>query len=130
MRALERLFIFAIVSIASLLVFKLHEKHAELHKRDGEWSVRKDLQQVVEKEKINVFDTNAPRELRKALSEEKLNNYGARVRSGIEEPNERAETLKYLYLTFGSGDEIDLNEWVFNTEAHPVKVSREFTFPF
>lgn len=89
MRALERLFIFAIVSIASLLVFKLHEKHAELHKRDGEWSVRKDLQQVVEKEKINVFDTNAPRELRKALSEEKLNNYGARVRSGIEEPNER-----------------------------------------
>ena len=63
-------------------------------------------------------------------SEEKLNNYGARVRSGIEEPNERAETLKYLYLTFGSGDEIDLNEWVFNTEAHPVKVSREFTFPF
>ena len=47
MRALERLFIFAIVSIASLLVFNLHEKHAELHKRDGEWSVRKDLQQVV-----------------------------------------------------------------------------------
>ena len=89
MRAIERLFIFAIVSIASLLVFKLHEKHAELHKRDGEWSVRKDLQQVVEKEKINVFDTNAPRELRKALSEEKLNNYGARVRSGIEEPSER-----------------------------------------
>jgi len=89
MRALERLFIFAIVSIASLLVFNLHEKHAELHQRDGEWSVRKDLQQVVEKEKINVFDTNAPRELRKALSEEKLNNYGARVRSGIEEPNER-----------------------------------------
>jgi len=44
MRALERLFIFAIVSIASLLVFNLHEKHAELHKRDGEWSVRKDLQ--------------------------------------------------------------------------------------
>ena len=89
MRALERLFIFAIVSIASLLVFKLHEKHAALHQRAGEWSVRKDLQQQGEKEKINVFDTNAPRELRKALSEEKLNNYGARVRSGIEEPNER-----------------------------------------
>jgi mannosyl-oligosaccharide alpha-1,2-mannosidase len=41
-----------------------------------------------------------------------------------------AETLKYLYLTFGSSDEIDLSEWVFNTEAHPVKVSREFKFPF
>jgi mannosyl-oligosaccharide alpha-1,2-mannosidase len=41
-----------------------------------------------------------------------------------------AETLKYLYLTFGSSDEIDLSEWVFNTEAHPVKVSREFEFSF
>ena len=44
MRALERSFTYAIVSIASLLVFKLHEKHAELHKHEGEWSVRKDLQ--------------------------------------------------------------------------------------
>jgi len=41
-----------------------------------------------------------------------------------------AETLKYLYLTFGSSDEIDLSEWVFNTEAHPMKVSREFAFSF
>ena len=41
-----------------------------------------------------------------------------------------AETLKYLYLTFGSSDEIDLNEWVFNTEAHPIKVSDKFTHPF
>ena len=89
MRALERLFIFAIVSIASLLVFNLHEKHAELHKRDGEWSVRKDLQQVVEKEKNKRVRYECAAELRKALSEEKLNNYGARVRSGIEEPNER-----------------------------------------
>ena len=41
-----------------------------------------------------------------------------------------AETLKYLFLTFGSSDEINLNKWVFNTEAHPVKVSSTFTFPF
>ena len=57
----------------------------------------KDLQQVVEKEKINVFDTNAPRELRKSLSEEKLNKYGARIRSDIEEPNERIiDSLKRI----------------------------------
>lgn len=31
-----------------------------------------------------------------------------------------AETLKYLYLTFT--DDIDLNEWVINTEAHPLKI--------
>lgn len=38
-----------------------------------------------------------------------------------------AETLKYLYLTFGPESEVQLQPdgssgWVFNTEAHPVKV--------
>lgn len=33
-----------------------------------------------------------------------------------------AETLKYLYLIFSSDDLISLNEWVFNTEAHPFPV--------
>ena len=33
-----------------------------------------------------------------------------------------AETLKYLYLMFGNGEEFDLNKWVFNTEAHPLKI--------
>ena len=31
-----------------------------------------------------------------------------------------AETLKYLYLMFD--DKIDLNRWVFNTEAHPLPI--------
>ena len=33
-----------------------------------------------------------------------------------------AETLKYLYLIFSSDDLMPLNEWVFNTEAHPFPV--------
>ena len=33
-----------------------------------------------------------------------------------------AETLKYLYLMFGSNDEISIDEWVFNTEAHPLRI--------
>lgn len=33
-----------------------------------------------------------------------------------------AETLKYLYLMYGSNDEISLDKWVFNTEAHPLRV--------
>ena len=33
-----------------------------------------------------------------------------------------AETLKYLYLMFGSNDEMSLDEWVFNTEAHPLRI--------
>ena len=30
-----------------------------------------------------------------------------------------AETLKYLYLLFSPPSTISLDEWVFNTEAHP-----------
>jgi len=33
-----------------------------------------------------------------------------------------AETLKYLYLLFSDDDLLDLNQWVFNTEAHPLPV--------
>ncbi|PSK44203.1 Mannosyl-oligosaccharide 1,2-alpha-mannosidase IC [Elsinoe australis] len=32
-----------------------------------------------------------------------------------------AETLKYLYLIFSEEDLISLDEWVFNTEAHPFR---------
>lgn len=32
-----------------------------------------------------------------------------------------AETLKYFYLLFSEPDVISLDEWVFNTEAHPFK---------
>eukprot|EP00730_Choanoeca_flexa_P015678 TRINITY_DN7251_c0_g1_i2.p1 TRINITY_DN7251_c0_g1~~TRINITY_DN7251_c0_g1_i2.p1 ORF type:complete len:674 (+),score=200.32 TRINITY_DN7251_c0_g1_i2:273-2294(+) len=33
-----------------------------------------------------------------------------------------AETLKYLYLIFEEDNVIDLDQWVFNTEAHPFPV--------
>ncbi|KAJ7955848.1 alpha-1,2-Mannosidase [Quillaja saponaria] len=33
-----------------------------------------------------------------------------------------AETLKYLYLLFSPPAFISLEEWVFNTEAHPLKI--------
>ncbi|KAK3847350.1 MAG: glycoside hydrolase [Linnemannia gamsii] len=33
-----------------------------------------------------------------------------------------AETLKYLYLLFGSNDVFPLDKYVFNTEAHPLPV--------
>ena len=33
-----------------------------------------------------------------------------------------AETLKYLWLTYAEPDVLPLGEWVFNTEAHPVRV--------
>lgn len=33
-----------------------------------------------------------------------------------------AETLKYLYLTFSDTDLVVLDEFVFNTEGHPLRV--------
>ena len=33
-----------------------------------------------------------------------------------------AETLKYFYLVFGEHDRCSLDEWVFNTEAHPLRI--------
>ncbi|XRA97022.1 mannosyl-oligosaccharide alpha-1,2-mannosidase [Pycnococcus provasolii] len=35
-----------------------------------------------------------------------------------------AETLKYLYLLFSPDDVVPLDEWVFNTEAHPIRIHR------
>jgi hypothetical protein len=32
-----------------------------------------------------------------------------------------SETLKYFYLIFASPHYISLDEWVFNTEAHPFR---------
>ena len=32
-----------------------------------------------------------------------------------------AETLKYFYLIFDEWDVLSLDDWVFNTEAHPFK---------
>ena len=33
-----------------------------------------------------------------------------------------AETLKYLYLLFSNDDLISLDNWVLNTEAHPIPI--------
>jgi mannosyl-oligosaccharide alpha-1,2-mannosidase len=33
-----------------------------------------------------------------------------------------AETMKYIYLTFVEDSVVDLDHWVFNTEAHPFKI--------
>uniref|UniRef100_A0A671K289 alpha-1,2-Mannosidase n=1 Tax=Sinocyclocheilus anshuiensis TaxID=1608454 RepID=A0A671K289_9TELE len=36
-----------------------------------------------------------------------------------------SETLKYLYLLFSDDDLLPLEDWVFNTEAHPLPVIRK-----
>ena len=33
-----------------------------------------------------------------------------------------AETLKYLFLLFSPPDLLSLDKWLFNTEAHPIRL--------
>lgn len=41
-----------------------------------------------------------------------------------------AETLKYLYLIFSNDELISFDQWVFNTEAHPLPIrNRNPAFP-
>ncbi|KAM6965224.1 mannosyl-oligosaccharide 1,2-alpha-mannosidase IA [Aplochiton taeniatus] len=40
-----------------------------------------------------------------------------------------AETLKYLYLLFSDDDHLPFDQWVFNTEAHPLPVIKNEATP-
>ncbi|KAF2641493.1 seven-hairpin glycosidase [Massarina eburnea CBS 473.64] len=35
-----------------------------------------------------------------------------------------SETLKYFYLVFSTPDTVSLDDWVFNTEAHPLRIMK------
>ena len=48
-------------------------------------------------------------------------------KTNIQESFFLAETLKYFYLIFDNPERISLDEWVFNTEAHPLKRGPKFT---
>ncbi len=40
-----------------------------------------------------------------------------------------SETFKYLYLIFGPDEELPLDKWVFNTEAHPLLITPDLSAP-
>ena len=38
------------------------------------------------------------------------------------------QTLKYLFLLFGDGTAYPLDEFVFNTEAHPLRIHPDYAW--
>ena len=40
-----------------------------------------------------------------------------------------SETLKYLYLLFSNPNVVPLDTFVFNTEAHPIRIPRDTLAP-
>lgn len=55
-----------------------------------------------------------------------LEHFGLQVKTGEKDNMMQsfflAETLKYLYLLFSPPSVISFDEWVFNTEAHPLRI--------
>lgn len=41
-----------------------------------------------------------------------------------------AETLKYLYLIFSEDELFSLDDWVFNTEAHPLLIFKDLNYDY
>jgi mannosyl-oligosaccharide alpha-1,2-mannosidase len=52
---------------------------------------------------------------------EQLDREGINIQEDSMESFWMAETLKYFYLIFSEPDIVSLDQWVFNTEAHPFK---------
>jgi len=50
------------------------------------------------------------------------NVYQPVIKDDVQQSFFLAEVLKYLYLIFSPDNVIDLDEWVFNTEAHPLPI--------
>jgi mannosyl-oligosaccharide alpha-1,2-mannosidase len=50
---------------------------------------------------------------------------GGGLKMDIQESLWMAETLKYLYLIFDDTERISLDDWIFITEAHPLKRGRK-----
>ncbi len=47
---------------------------------------------------------------------------GGGSRDDVQQSYFMAETLKYLYLLFSDDSTLPLDQWVINTEAHPLPV--------
>ena len=53
-----------------------------------------------------------------------LNVYDPMIKDDVQQSFFLAEVLKYLYLIFSDDNLINLNDWVLNTEAHPLPIMK------
>lgn len=56
------------------------------------------------------------------------NVYQPAIKDDVQQSFFLAEVLKYLYLIFSEDDIVNLDEWVFNTEAHPMPILKQRPF--
>lgn len=54
------------------------------------------------------------------------NVYQPVIKDDVQQSFFLAEVLKYLYLIFSNDNVISLDDWVFNTEAHPLPILKKY----
>ena len=96
-------------------IFILYRTTGEEYLLETAWEMFNSIIQATESDIANAALADVTR------SQEELNRIGAQVKTNSMESFWMAETLKYFYLIFSEPDVIDLDKWVFNTEAHPFK---------
>ena len=96
-------------------VFLLYRMTGEEYLLDAAWDMFTAITNATETPLANAAISDV------SYSREQLTTLDKQIQMDSMESFWMAETLKYFYLIFSEPDVISLDEWVFNTEAHPFK---------
>lgn len=96
-------------------VFMMYRITGEQKYQDAAWDMFTSIIQSSETELANAALSDI------TYTREALKKGGINIQMDSMESFWMAETLKYFYLIFSEPDIVDLDQWMFNTEAHPFK---------
>jgi len=83
--------------------------------QDAAWDMFTAIVQASETELANAALSDI------TYTHEQMHKEGISIQMDSMESFWMAETLKYFYLIFSEPDVVSLDQWMFNTEAHPFK---------
>jgi mannosyl-oligosaccharide alpha-1,2-mannosidase len=96
-------------------VFMMYRITGEEKYQDAAWDMFTSIIQSSETELANAALSDI------TYTREELKKGGFSIQMDSMESFWMAETLKYFYLIFSEPDIVSLDQWMFNTEAHPFK---------
>ena len=96
-------------------VFMMYRITGEQKYQDAAWDMFTSIIQSSETELANAALSDI------TYTREALKKGGINIQMDSMESFWMAETLKYFYLIFSEPDIVSLDQWMFNTEAHPFK---------
>ena len=96
-------------------VFMMYRITGEQKYQDAAWDMFTSIIQSSETELANAALSDI------TYTREALKKGGINIQMDSMESFWMAETLKYFYLIFSEPDIVNLDQWMFNTEAHPFK---------